>query len=329
MADAQEFFDTFYAPNNVTAALVGNFEIDGVRRLAEKYFGRIPRGKREVPDVVTLEVPQLAEKRMNAECDCQPQVSIQFHSVPFEHKDDYVFEVISGLLNGQTGRLNKSLVLEKKIAASASASESAWKYNGYFTLAAETRGEATPADLESALWAEVERLKSEPVPAEELQKVKNQVVADAYRNLQNPFFLLIQLLFYEGWGDWNYLNTWADQTVAVTAEDVQRVATKYLTKENRTVATYLRKAGTAAEALPPELEGLPANVRQGIQAQIRQIREIDDPAQLEAALANMEQQRSGVPPELAGAFDLLVRTARERLEELRAAADEAHEGGAQ
>jgi len=322
MADAQEFFDTFYAPNNITAALVGNFEIDDVRRLAEKYFGRIPRGSHEVPDVVTLEVPQLAEKRMNAECDCQPQVSIQFHSVPFEHRDDYVFEVISGLLNGQTGRLNKSLVLDKKIAASASAGESAWKYNGFFTLAAETRGEATPADLESALWAEVERLKNEPVPAEELQKVKNQVVADAYRNLQNPFFLLIQLLFYEGWGDWNYLNTWAQQTVAVTAEDVQRVAAKYLTKENRTVATYLRKAGTAAETLPPELEGLPAEVRQGIQAQIKQIRGIEDPAQLEAALANMEQQRPGVPPELAGAFDLLVRTARERLEELRAAAAE-------
>jgi predicted Zn-dependent peptidase len=253
MADAQEFFGTFYAPNNLTAALVGNFDPAQVRRLAEAYFGRIPRGTRPVPDVVTLEEPQLAEKRMNAECDCQPQVSIQFHSVAFEHKDDYALDVVSGLLNGQTGRLNKSLVLDKKIASSAYASEQAWKFAGFFVLGAETKGDAAPADLEAALWSELERLKTERVPDEELQKVKNQVVAGSFRNLQNPFSLLVQLLFYEGWGDWSYLNSWWPKTLAVTAEDVQRVATKYFTKENRTVATYLRKAGSAAEPPPPEL----------------------------------------------------------------------------
>ena len=112
----KEFFDTFYAPNNLTAALVGNFDVAEVEALAERYFGRIPRGQREVPDVVTLEEQQLAEKRMNAECDCQPQVAIQFHTVPFEHKDDYALDVLAGLLNGQTGRLNKSLVLGEQIA---------------------------------------------------------------------------------------------------------------------------------------------------------------------------------------------------------------------
>ncbi|MBZ0090246.1 MAG: insulinase family protein, partial [Thermoanaerobaculia bacterium] len=218
LADAQDFFATYYAPNNLTAALVGNFDPAEVRRLAEKYFGRIPRGAKPVPDVVTLEVPQLAEKRMNAECDCQPQVSVQFHTTPFQHRDEYVLQVIEGLLNGETGRLKKSLVLDRQIAASAFASQQSWKYNGFFTLSAETKGDAAPADLEAALVAELERLQREPVPAPELQKVKNQIAADAYRRLESPFFLLLQLLFYEGFGDWTYLNEGPVRTLAVSAE---------------------------------------------------------------------------------------------------------------
>ncbi|MBZ0102544.1 MAG: insulinase family protein [Thermoanaerobaculia bacterium] len=319
MADAQEFFSTYYAPNNLTAALVGNFEVAEVRRLAEAYFGRIPRGERSVPDVVTLEEKQLAEKRMNAECDCQPQVTVQFHTTPFQHKDDYVLEVISGLLNGQTGRLNKQLVLERKIASSAFAAQQAWKYNGFFVLSAETQGEATPAEVEAALLAELARLAAEPVPAEELQKVKNQTVAGSFRNLQNPFFLLVQLLFYDGWGDWNHLNTWAGKTLAVTPEDVQRVAAKYFTRENRTVATYQRKAGTSAEPVPEELAGLPAEQQQMFLGQLRQIRAAGDAAQLEQAIAGLEAQKGALPPEYAAPVALMERTMHERLAELRAA----------
>jgi predicted Zn-dependent peptidase len=320
MADAQEFFQTFYAPNNLTAALVGNFDVARVKALAERYFGRIPRGQYEVPDVVTLEEKQLAEKRMNAECDCQPQVAIQFQGVPFGHRDSYALAVVGGLLNGQTGRLNKSLVLEKQIASSAGAYQRALKFAGEAGVYAETKGDASPGELEAALWAELERLKSEPVPAEELQKVKNAVLADSFRRLQSPFFLLVQLLFYEGWGDPNYLNTSAANTLAVTAEDVQRVARKYFTRETRTVATYQRKAGSVAEEVPAELAGLPEPMKNAILAQLKQLRAMEDAAQLEQALAMAEQQRGAVPPEMRPVIELMERTARERLEQLRAEA---------
>jgi len=322
LADAQEFFDTYYAPNNLTAALVGNFDPARVRELAERYFGRIPRGKRPVPDVVTLEERQLAEKRMNAECDCQPQVAIQFHAVPFGHRDSYALAVVSGLLNGQTGRLNKSLVLDKKIAASAASYPQAQRYAGSFGVYAETQGEATPADLERAIWAEIERLRDEPVPAEELQKVKNRVLADSFRRLQSPFYLLLQLLWYDGQGDWRYLNESAGRTLAVEAADVQRVVARYLTRENQTVATYLRKAGSAAEPVPPELAGLPDAVQKGVQAQLKQVRAAEDPAQLEQLLSTLEQQKGAVPAEMRPALDLMEAAARERLETLRAAAEE-------
>lgn len=319
MADAQDFFSTYYAPGNLTAALVGNITVDQAKALAEKYFGRIPASGKPVPDVVTLEEAQLAEKRMNAECDCQPQVSVQFHTVPFEHKDQYALDVVQSLLNGQTGRLRKSLVLEQQIASSASAGQQSLRWNGSFALSAETKGDATPAALEAALWAELVRLQSEVVPQEELAKVKNQIVADSYRNLENPFFLLLQLLFYDGWGDWRYLNEWSAKTLAVTAEDVQRVAKKYFTVENRTVATYSRKAGSVAEEIPAELAGLPAQARDQVLAQIRQIRQIGDPAMLEQLLAGIEQQRAQIPPEMKPMADAIEKAARERLEALKSA----------
>ena len=320
MADAKDFFSTYYAPGNLTAALVGNITVDEAKALAEKYFGRIPPSARPVPDIVTLEERQLAEKRMNAECDCQPQVSVQFHTVPFEHKDQYALDVVQSLLNGQTGRLRKSLVLDRQIASSASAGQQSLRWNGSFYLQAETKGESTPAILEAALSAELARLQNEAVPADELAKVKNQIVAESYRNLESPFYLLLQLLFYDGWGNWKYLNQWSEKTLAVTAEDVQRVAKQYFTTENRTVASYQRKAGTAAEEIPAELAGLPPEMQQQVLSQLRQIRQIEDPAMLEQLLAGVEQQAGQVPPEVKPALDAIVEAAREQLEKLKSRA---------
>jgi hypothetical protein len=166
----------------------------------------------------------------------------------------------------------------------------------------------------------VERLKSEPVPENELAKVKNAVLANSFRRLQNPFFLMVQILFYEGWGDPGYLNTSAAKTLAVTAEDVQRVAKEYLTVENRTVASYARKAGTVAEEVPPELADLPDPVKKGVLAQLKQIRASEDPAALEQALAMFAGQKEQVPPEIQPAMEVLEKAARERLDALRAAA---------
>jgi predicted Zn-dependent peptidase len=317
---ADRFFDTYYAPNNLTAVLVGNFEPAEVRRQAERYFGRLDRGERPPADVVTLEMPQLAEKRMIARCDCQPQVQVLYHTVPFRHRDSYALDVLAGLLNGRTGRLYKGLVLERQIASTASSSQSSMKWAGSFSFEAETRGDATPEQLEQAWNEELERLQREPVPAEELQKVKNQIAADAFRRLESPFFLLLQLIFYEGMGDWQYLNFWADRTQEVVAEDVQRVARQYLTPENRTVGLYFRQEGAAAaEELPAELAELPPEMRSMVAAQIRQLRQVEDSAQLGAIVAQLEQQRNDAPEPMQPIFDLLARVAQERLRELAAA----------
>ena len=240
LAQAREYFETYYAPGNLTAALVGNFDLEEARALAERYFGRLP-AKAPAPDVVTLEMDPRAEKRMVAECDCQPQVELRYHSVPFRHRDSYALEVLAGLLNGRSGRLYKSLVLERGLAADVAASQDSRKYAGAFSLYAEARGGASPEDLERALLEEVRRIVDEPIPERELQKVKNQITASAYRQLSGGFHLLLQLLLYDGLGDWEYLNHWAETTLAVTDSDVKRAAEVYLDPEERTVGLYYRE----------------------------------------------------------------------------------------
>lgn len=254
-AQADEFYATFYAPQNITLVLVGDFKNQEAFTLAQKYFGRIPRGKQDAPDVVTLELEQQIEKRMNAEVEANPQVDILWHSVPFGHPDSYALDVISQVLSDRTGRLYKGLVLGKQVATSVFARQDSRKWAGLFNAGGEAKEGSTPADVEQAIYAEIERLKTEDVPEKELQKVKNQFAAYEYRKLRNNFFILIQLIFYEGLGDWKEINEGGPKAQAVTIDDIKRVAKKYFIKTNRAVATYTRKPGGAKDE-DPDLVGL-------------------------------------------------------------------------
>jgi zinc protease len=304
----------------VTAALVGDFDRQRVRELAEAYFGRIPRSEQNPPEVVTLEMPQLAEKRMVASCDCQPQIEVRYHTVPFRHEDSYALDVLSGLLRGRTGRLYKAMVLDQEIASRVGAAQVSNKWAGYFSFSAETKGESTPEQLEQAWYQELSELIEQPIPGQELQKVKNQIVASSFRRLQNPFFLMIQLLYYDGLGDWTYINDWADKTLAVTADDVKRVAKEYLTQNNRMVGLYYREEGTKAEPVPDELAELPPQAQRQIMSQVEAIAGIEDPGQLEQILAQLQQQKEMVPPQFQKAVEYVEEKARARLAELQAGA---------
>ncbi len=313
---ADDYFDTFYAPNNLTVSLVGNFDLDEVKALARRYFGRLPASDSVAPDVPTMEMEQVAEKRMSAECDCQPQVDVQYHTVPFMHVDSYALDVLAALMNGRTGRLYKSLVLDKQIASNAGAGQSSDKYAGSFSFSAETKGEGTPQQLEDGWYDELQKMIDEEIPDRELQKVKNQIQANAFRRLESPFFLLLQLLIYDNAGDWNYLSDWAPKTMAVTADDVQRVAAKYLTRENRAVAHYYRKEGAVEEEFPPGLAELPEQQQAMVKQQLRQLRQVEDPEKLQTVLAQIEQQKASVPPQFAKGIELVVSWIQARIQEL-------------
>ncbi len=246
-AQADEFYGLYYAPQNITVILAGDFKADTALRLTQKYFGRIPRGKAEPPDVVTLEVKQPAEKRMYAEAEANPQVDIAWHTVPFGHRDAYPLNILAQLLSTRTGRLYKGLVLGSKVATEASAGVSHRKWAGLFYISGEAKDGRTPEEVEQAIYAELDKLRNGEVPPEELQKVKNNFAANEYRRLSGNMSILMQLINADGLGDWREINEAGRKNQAVTAADVQRVANQYFTRENRTVAIYTRKDNAPTE----------------------------------------------------------------------------------
>ena len=158
-AQADEFYATFYAPQNITLILVGDFKPEQAAALAEKYFERIPRGPKDAPDVVTLEVKQMAEKRMDAEADTNPQVDILWHTVPFEHKDSYALEILGELLSTRTGRLYKGLVLGSGVATACDADQGLAKMGRLFDAGGEASEGHTPQEVEQGIYDNLEKLR--------------------------------------------------------------------------------------------------------------------------------------------------------------------------
>jgi predicted Zn-dependent peptidase len=247
-AQAEEFYGLYYSPQNITLLLVGDFKIAEALPQVEKYFGRIPRGKTDPPEVVTMEIKPLSEKRMYAEAEANPQVDIVWHTVPFGHRDAYALNILAQLLSTRTGRLYKGLVLGKEVATEVSAQTEHRKLAGLFVISGEAKEGRTPQEVEQAIYEELDKLRETEVPAEELQKVKNNFAASEYRRLTSNMSILFQLIFNEGKGDWREINAAGARHQAVTAADLQRVVQQYFTRESRNVAIYTRKPGSAADA---------------------------------------------------------------------------------
>ncbi len=317
---ADEFFATYYAPNNITAVLVGDLDTSRALELAQRYLGRIPRGEVDPPEMITEEIEQLQERRMRAEADTNPSVHIRWHAVPFLHKDVYALDVMSDLLSGRTGRLYKSLVENANLATGEPyAYVGRRKYAGLFEVGAELTDRATHEQVEAALLAEIERLKREPVPERELQKVKNQSLANSYRRLRSNTGLLMQLMAYDAFGDWEYLTKGPAKVQAVTADDIMAVAKSYFPAAGRNVLWYFRKQGTEED---PQLAALSGQAKSMAKQALAQIEQIDDPEELAEILSQMEAQAGQVPPEFKPALEVIIRRTKERLERLQQAGEE-------
>ena len=246
-AEAQAFFKKYYAPSNLTIAIVGDVDPDQVRELAEKYFGPIPSSPKPEP-VETAEPPQLGERRVVVEDPAQPFVLIGYHKPDVHHPDDAVFDALTDIVGmGRTSRLYKSLVKEKQIAVYSSGFQGmpGNKYPSLFLFYAVPARGHTNEESEQAIDAEIERLKTELVTPEELAKAKTRARASLVRQLASNSGLAAQLTFYHVvTGDWRNLFRQLDKIDKVTAEDIQRVAREYFTTKNRTVGVTQTTAAT-------------------------------------------------------------------------------------
>ena len=313
-SQADEFYATFYAPQNLTLVLIGDFQSKQALAQAEKYFGRIPKGKKDAPDVVTQEMPQKAEKRFYAEAETNPNVDIYYHTPAFRHPDTYALSVLAQVLHTRTGRLHKELVLGGKLATDTWAWTRGLKYAGQFNIGAEVAEGKTLAETEAALYAQLDKLKKEPVPAQELQKVKNNFAAGEYRRLSSNHPILMQLIRNEGTGSWREINVAGPRLQAVTAADIQRVAKKYFVKENRAVAVYTRKPGTGGG--DPLLAGLSAQQKAIVRRMQGAIAADKDLAGLKKRLAGLEKQMEQAGAKAPPAMKIVRELIRKRIAEL-------------
>ncbi|TSA03235.1 MAG: insulinase family protein [Planctomycetaceae bacterium] len=224
---AQEYWNTYYRPGNLVGIVVGDFDPAKARGAIERYFSRLDPGTKKPAPVVTLEVSQLAEQRMNAAGDFPPAIEIRYHTVPAGHADSYPLDMLSEILNDRTGRLYLEMVEGRGIASSVATASDTRKYAGLFAFEAQTRGDSTPQTLEQAWYDVLEKLQKEPIGERELRKVKNRVAAGNYRRLQSNMSLLIQLAFVDTLLDWREINDGPKKYEAVTAEQIQQVAQKY------------------------------------------------------------------------------------------------------
>jgi predicted Zn-dependent peptidase len=313
--EALAYYALNYAPNNLTACLVGDFDPAKAKELAVRYFGRLKRNPQDPPAVRTREVAHQAEKRMLATAETNPQVRIRYLSVADGHKDEPALVVLGSLLSGRTGRLYKSLVLDQKIANSAGAMQSGQKWEGYFEFSGVAKPGNTPEQVEQALYKEIEKIQKEKVPDRELQKVKNQFAASNFRRLQSNFALMVQLLLADANRGWKTFNEDPKQIDAVTVEDIQRVAGQYFKPESKAVIVYYTKKAAGAPADDPLLAGLSDEDKSRVQ-QFRGMIGQAKPEQLKMILQQFEQREGSAPPEQQKLMQVLKKLIQERIKQL-------------
>jgi predicted Zn-dependent peptidase len=240
---AESFLHRFYAPNNAVVAVIGDMDPKKTIALVEKYFADIPPGK-PVPPVAVDEPKQDGERRVEIVGDAEPELVIGFHKPTLPSKDDYVFDVIDMLLaDGRTSRLYKKLVLEKQLVTDVSTAVAPGiLYPDLFIISATPRSPHNVKEVEEAVYAEIERLKTEPVDRKELQKILNNLEAEEIRSMGSNGGLAYRLTEYEATaGTWRYFAEHRQKVARVTPEDIMRVARKYLDRKNRTVGTITKR----------------------------------------------------------------------------------------
>ena len=245
VSEAEQFYKTFYVPNNITIGISGDVNPAEAKRLAEKYFAPLPRGP-QPPLITTVEPKQEGPKHVDVESPSQPIMFIGYKRPDQYDKDDSTFDVISAVLaSGRTGLLYKDMVRDKKMALAAlsGATFPAGKYPNLFIFLLAPAVGKTMEENEKEFYSVLEQFKKEKVDGVTLARVKTKARAGLIRQLgSNSGLASLLTTFYVEYGDWRKVFTSLDELDKVTADDVQRVARQYFVPEGRTVSVTLRPA---------------------------------------------------------------------------------------
>ena len=241
-AELRAFYDTYYLPNNAILVIAGDVRAPAALAMARRHFGRIARGAAP-PPVTAVEPAPLDERRLvvRREQAQLPVVNIAWHVPNYTSADAPALELLSTLLSsGRTSRLYQKLVYEKRMVLGAGGDYSYLSLDPslFWFYAAPLPGQA-PEAVEEALLAEIERLKQEVVPEEELARARNQIEASFVWQQDSVFSRASVLGRFEMLGSWRLLDDYLPKLRAVTAADLQRVARTYFALDRKNVSILL------------------------------------------------------------------------------------------
>jgi len=243
LEDIKDWYRLWYAPNNAILVVAGDVDPEQVFDLAEKHFGPL-KAETIAPPKTRQEPPQTGEKRIQVKAPAQEPYLLMGYKAPAvadaaEEWEPYALEMLASVLDGGgSARLARELVRGTQVAASAGAS-----YSGFSRLPGLFMFDGVPAkgqdipDLETALRAQVERVRTEPVDPEELERIRTQLIANKVYEKDSVFYQAMQLGQLEAVGlGWELADRYVEKLAAVTPEQIQAVARKYLIPDRLTVA---------------------------------------------------------------------------------------------
>ncbi len=243
--DYVNFYKTFYVPNNAVLSIAGDLDIPETKKMIEKYFGGIPRGTTEIPRP-DKNVPELTgEQRATVYDNIQLPAVITGFRIPAEGTPDYyAVDMLSTLLaQGQSSRLYRELVDNQQKALQIGAFPFGLEDSGINVVFALVNVGGDIDELETALQTEIAKVRDELIGEKEFQKLKNQIENDFVTSNSTVARRAESLANYHMYfGDANLINTEIERYMAVTREDIKRVANKYFVKGNSVTLQFLPKS---------------------------------------------------------------------------------------
>ena len=229
--DVKRFFDSYYAPNNATLVISGDFDRDSAKTWVERYFGKIPRNPQQPPrpSVPSFEIQRdtfmVLEDRVQL-----PRLYRSWHTVRAFAADDGALDVLAFVLaDGKNSRLYKRLVYDMQVAQDVRAFQASMRLDGYFQIVVTPKPEQTPSRMAALVSEEIQRIAAGGIDARELERAQNSILASQIDRLASVLGKSDRLNFYNYFvGTPDYTQQDAERYRKVTAADVQRVARTYL-----------------------------------------------------------------------------------------------------
>lgn len=245
--DANEFYKTYYRPDNAYLIVVGDFDQKQLDAWADKYFGNIKTNRMAIPRVTVSEPDWTEERRYTETAPIVPfpATVVTYLAPPSKSADVPALRLAETILSGgESSRLYQELIRNQKIAQEASFTADIRVDKGLLYFLGIASEGHTSAELEKSLLAELKKIQDAPVSAKELEKAKNQLITQTLRQRENndgKAIAIERAVAYQG--DPTAVNSDIQKLQAVTTADIQRVMKKYFTDKNRVVIYYNQAKG--------------------------------------------------------------------------------------